>query len=336
MLPAPRVSVIIPSYNAASTLEKAVQSVVAQTESDWELIIIDDASSDGSDKLADQLAKTDARIRVLHQPVNRGKSHAMNCATASARGRWVAILDSDDWYAPTRLQRLLDVGESRDVMMVTDNQFLFDNKAGALAGTAFPIHNPDLFITLDDFVIASDAAASFDYGMLKPIFRTDFVRDHAIDYYEAARLGEDYALLLCYFVAGGTAIIVNEPLYYYVQPFGTLSRQWAQEGRKRYNFEHLLQVNAHFIEKLRPQLQPHQLAHLQQREAQIAAMAYFHQVRECIAAQDIWGMVRRLISAPQTFWQLLADRTLQKLRRLMTIKPTGETTEPSCPCHGQQ
>lgn len=88
-------SIIMPVYNHAAYLEQAVRSVLDQTCGDWELIIVDDGSTDGSGELADRLADTDGRIRVIHQ-ANAGPSAARNAALAVARGPWLTYLDSDD------------------------------------------------------------------------------------------------------------------------------------------------------------------------------------------------------------------------------------------------
>ena len=135
---APRVTVVTPAYNAAHCLSRAVQSVLAQSERDFEYIIVDDGSEDDTRAIATELARSDNRIRTIFLPRNGGASSARNAATDAARGRWVAVLDADDWYEPTRLQRLLDAAERADVQMIADNQVIFDAKANRRVGLAFP------------------------------------------------------------------------------------------------------------------------------------------------------------------------------------------------------
>lgn len=312
---APRVSIIIPAYKAVATLEKAVRSVLAQTEPDWELLIIDDCSPDETGALAERLAMLDARIRVIRQPENRGKPVAMNTATATARGRWIALLDSDDWYAPTRLKTLLDAGEAAAVAMVADNQVFYDAKAQAEAGVALPALKTPVQLDLNAFLASSNASASFDYGMLKPVFRADFIRAHGIEYYEPARLGEDYLILLRFFAAGGTALLLPDALYYYLQPFGTISRQWAQEGRQQYNFALLERINRDGITQVRDRLNPAQLAVLERRGRSIAALDRLHQLRQAAQRQDLLGFLRLTLTAPLPFWHLLGQRLQARLRR---------------------
>jgi succinoglycan biosynthesis protein ExoO len=311
MIP-PTFSVIIPAYKALATLEKAVDSVCRQTYKGWELLIINDASPDGTGALADQLATRDARIRVVHLPENRGKPNAMNVGTDAAQGTWIALLDADDWYAPERLEKLLSVAKD-DVQMLADNQFFFDGKANQIAGTAFPATLPIAMLGLKEFLAAADAMASFDYGMLKPVFRADFLRQHAIRYYEPAKVGEDFLILLTFFVVGGRARLLPEPLYYYLQPFGTLSKQWAQDERKPYDFVLLEQINAHGLQTLHDKLKPAQRTLLARRGHDIAALARFDRLRAALNQRKILSALNLILTAPMPFWRLVENRILQRL-----------------------
>jgi glycosyltransferase involved in cell wall biosynthesis len=97
---APEVSIILPTYNRADTIGRAVQSVLAQTFEDWELVVVDDGSSDGTQEV---LAGIDPRIRVLRQ-ANAGVGAARNTGLAAARGRLLTFLDSDDGWLPHFLE----------------------------------------------------------------------------------------------------------------------------------------------------------------------------------------------------------------------------------------
>ena len=102
----PRISVIVPIYKAEQTLEDCVGSVLAQTFTDWELILVDDCSPDGSGALCDRYAEQDDRITVIHQPRNQGVSVARNTGMARAAAPCIAFLDSDDWMEPAMLETL--------------------------------------------------------------------------------------------------------------------------------------------------------------------------------------------------------------------------------------
>lgn len=104
----PVISVIMPVYNAVQTLERAVESVQAQSRTDWELLLIEDGSKDGSADLCASLAAADLRLRLLRQPGNTGAALARNAGIAQARGRFIAFLDSDDEWLPEKLSLQLD------------------------------------------------------------------------------------------------------------------------------------------------------------------------------------------------------------------------------------
>jgi teichuronic acid biosynthesis glycosyltransferase TuaG len=102
------VSVVMPAHNSEGSLSESVQSVLAQTYADWELIVIDDASTDGTLALARQLASGNPRIRVLPLEQNVGVAEARNRGIGAARGQYLAFLDSDDLWLPDKLQVQID------------------------------------------------------------------------------------------------------------------------------------------------------------------------------------------------------------------------------------
>jgi glycosyltransferase involved in cell wall biosynthesis len=106
-----RVSVIVPCYNYGRFLEEAVRSVLAQSVSDLEVIIVDDGSEDDTPEMAERLARQDSRVRSFRTP-NRGPAHARNLGDSEARGAFLAYLDADDRWRPRKLERQLTVMES--------------------------------------------------------------------------------------------------------------------------------------------------------------------------------------------------------------------------------
>lgn len=104
-------SVIIPAYNAAATLEAALSSLRRQTLPDWEAIVVDDGSDDDTRAIAERWARQDARITCLSQP-NAGVAAARNLGLAHARRDWVLFLDADDWLAPNALARLTQAAQA--------------------------------------------------------------------------------------------------------------------------------------------------------------------------------------------------------------------------------
>jgi len=102
------ISIISPSYNSEKFIHDTIKSVLAQTYSFWELIIVDDNSTDNSIKIIEQYAKTDARIKLLINPTNKGAAFSRNKALEHSRGRFIAFLDSDDIWEPEKLKFQID------------------------------------------------------------------------------------------------------------------------------------------------------------------------------------------------------------------------------------
>lgn len=107
----PSISVIVPVYQAEKFLHRCLDSVARQTFSDWELILVDDGSTDGSAALCDQLAAKDNRVRVFHRKKNQGVSEARNLGINEAKGDYIAFLDADDCYEFQALETLWNLRE---------------------------------------------------------------------------------------------------------------------------------------------------------------------------------------------------------------------------------
>ncbi|MBT3279318.1 MAG: glycosyltransferase family 2 protein [Phycisphaerales bacterium] len=103
--PAPKVSVVIPTYNSAAFLERSIRSIQAQTLDDLEILVCDDASTDSTVDMVHEFARDDSRITLLALEVNAGAGAARNLGLSAARGEYIAFLDSDDEWFPEKLAR---------------------------------------------------------------------------------------------------------------------------------------------------------------------------------------------------------------------------------------
>lgn len=127
----PRFSVVMPAYNTARFVGAAIDSVIAQTETDWELIVVDDGSADATAAVVAGIE--DGRIRLIKQP-NAGVSAARNTGMEAAGGRFVLFLDSDDRMRPDALQRLAAAHDERPDICVAYGDWVFVDEAGQLIG----------------------------------------------------------------------------------------------------------------------------------------------------------------------------------------------------------
>lgn len=117
----PKISVIIPVYNNAAFLPQCLDSLISQSFLDYECIIVDDGSNDGSDIICDDYQKRDNRLRVFHIK-NQGVSHARNVGLEKVKGEWISFVDCDDWIEPNYLSTLYEHADN-DTDVVIGNIF---------------------------------------------------------------------------------------------------------------------------------------------------------------------------------------------------------------------
>jgi len=121
------ISVIVPVYNTGKYLSKCLDSIISQTFSDFELLLVDDGSSDNSGKICDEYAEKDDRISVFHKE-NRGVSSARNLGLDKANGKWICFIDSDDYVKPAYLQYLIENENENVDIIVGGWQPVFEGK----------------------------------------------------------------------------------------------------------------------------------------------------------------------------------------------------------------
>ena len=292
------VTIVIPTYQAEVTLGRAIESALDQTTRDIEVIVCDDASSDSSwSQIAGWLTR-DPRLRALRNRRNHGKSAIMNCAARLACGRWLAVLDADDWYDLGRLSALLATGEKWQADMVADNQFHWDAVAERPVGTAWPSGDAEWELTLDGYLAGSDAYDSFNFGMLKPLVRTEFIRATGLSYDEKSRHGEDFLYLLQFFLKGGKAVVSDKPVYFYTQPFGALSHQWADPGRRRYDFQSVYERSRACLRENAELLTLQQLSLLKTRTERLKCLEDYFRARESWRLGGAKALLSRLVHHP--------------------------------------
>ena len=123
----PKVSVIVPVYKAEKYLRKCVDSILAQTFKDFEVLLVDDGSPDGSGAICDEYAKKDPRVRVFHKE-NGGVSSARQCGLDNARGEYTIHADPDDWVEPEMLEELYAKAKAEDADMVICDYYVNDRR----------------------------------------------------------------------------------------------------------------------------------------------------------------------------------------------------------------
>jgi len=132
------VSIITPAHNSAPFIRLTIESVLSQTHQNWELIVIDDHSTDDTSEIVAQYADRDARIRMLRLQGDRGAAKARSFALKNANGRYMAFLDSDDLWVANKLERQLQFMERNDCAFTFSSYELID-ESGDLMGTTIKV-----------------------------------------------------------------------------------------------------------------------------------------------------------------------------------------------------
>ena len=234
----PKVSVITPAYKAARYIGQAIESVQAQTLTDWEMIIVDDASPDETAAVVERYLD-DPRIKLIRSERNRGECGARNLALEAAQGEWVAPLDADDWFAPERLERLWRFAQEKGAILVADLQLQIDDN-GQTYGVAFsdtlqPPTVPTRY-SIRDYLR--------EHIAIKPFFSRRHALDHNLRYPEGIVLGGDHIFQTQLQLKGAELWIVPEPNYYYrVHPTSMVSAVGRSVEKINTLFERLLQLD---------------------------------------------------------------------------------------------
>jgi glycosyltransferase involved in cell wall biosynthesis len=202
----PAVSVIMPAFNVAPYVGDAIRSALAQTYTDFELIVVDDGSKDQTADVVRQLAREDRRINLVQQP-NRGLAGARNTALRAARGAFFALLDSDDLWEPDFLEEQMAIlGAHPGVDIVTSNGWCLGGVRHGQLARPFPDPRPEP----DLASIIGDEWSVFIMSVFR---RSVYTTIGAFD--ENMRSNEDYDFWLRAAVAGFTFCRNDRPLGHY-------------------------------------------------------------------------------------------------------------------------
>lgn len=220
---APDVSFVLAAFNSAGTITHAIDSALAQEGVAVEVIVVDDCSSDATAALVAAIG--DPRIRLIALGQNRGPGGARNAGLAAARGRWIAILDSDDTVRPGRLKRMIGRAEASDAQIVVDNLDVvsLDGRSVRMFPEATLAALPVL--TLPIFIESNVIfRTGHNFGYMKPVFERRFLDAHGLRFDETLRIGEDYILLASLLASGGRCAVEPSAGYVYHIREGSISR----------------------------------------------------------------------------------------------------------------
>ena len=186
MSKAPAITVLMACRNGGPYLDASLQSIVAQAFRDWEMVVVDDASDDGSAERLEAWAKREPRLRVLHNSGNLGQTASLNRGLAEARGRWIARQDADDLSHPLRLLRqweAVTIAPQLDLLGTSGRMIDAQNRLCGL-----------LDVPTGEGLISRAACFLNPFLHTAVLFRTETFRDRLGGYDERFRIAQDYDL----------------------------------------------------------------------------------------------------------------------------------------------
>ena len=218
----PTVSIIVPVYNAEATISRCIESIINQEYRDFELLLIDDGSTDSSGTICVRYAAEDSRIRLIHKE-NTGVSETRNMALDLACGTYLQFLDSDDWITPNATRLFVEEAERYHCDMVISDFYRVVGKRVAQKGDI----DDDCVLTQEEFSAHMlQNPADFYYGVLwNKLYRRDIVEKYHLRMNPQISWCEDFMFNLEYIRHAEVFYALQVPVYYYVKTKGSLASQ---------------------------------------------------------------------------------------------------------------
>ena len=196
------VSIIMPNYNSGRFIAESIESILAQTHENWELILVDDCSSDDSVKVIESLITDDKRIKLIKLAENSGPAIARNRAIKEAKGRYIAFLDSDDLWHPDKLSKQLSFMKEQDVSLSFTGYDRIDEQSGMVIDKLHVPFRVDYDELLKQNIIGC-LTAMYDTQKLGKVYMPDILKR------------QDFALWLTILKKIPYAYGLDEPLAHY-------------------------------------------------------------------------------------------------------------------------
>lgn len=218
----PTVSIIVPIYNAQNYIRRCIDSILAQEYTDYELILVNDGSTDTSGSICDEYASHDARIRVIHKE-NTGVSDTRNIGIGEAVGDYLQFLDSDDWITPDATKLLVRAATEHHCDLVIADFYRVVGERVAHKGDI----DEDGVLTKEEFAAhMMENPADFYYGVLwNKLYRRDLIETFHLRMDTSVSWCEDFLFNLEYILHADVFYALQAPIYYYVKTKGSLASQ---------------------------------------------------------------------------------------------------------------
>jgi len=234
----PDISIIMPIYNVEDHLERAIQSALNQTSENWELILVDDGSTDNSGQIADKYeGKHRGQITVIHQN-NQGSGMARNTGLEEAVGDYVYFADPDDYFDRTLIEENLEFAQKYDSDIVVFG-YEIENDKGSVKDTKLP-NIPQLPTQKEVRKHFRNFYYSSPYSLWNKLYKASFLREHNLQFTEQ-KLGQDALFNIEVFKYLDSVSVNRQVYYHYIEYPSSAVRQFRSD-----RFELELTIAKHF------------------------------------------------------------------------------------------
>ena len=224
------ISVIMAAYNSEKTIEQAINSVLNQTYPNFELLVVDDCSKDGTVKVVESLAAKDCRVRLIFNEKNSGVSYTRKHGLKEAKGAWIAILDSDDAWAPEKLEKQIELQRQTNADLLFTGSAFMDSDGRPID---WYLHAPSevAYRQLLKHNVLSNSSA---------LVRKELYAEY---YAVGDGMHEDFAIWLSILKEGKKAYGVDEPLLIYRVAKSSKSGNKIKAARMNWNTYRYIGLN---------------------------------------------------------------------------------------------
>ena len=233
----PKMTVVVPVYNVELYLRRCLDSILHQTVADFEVILVDDGSTDGSGEICNEYAEKDRRFTVHHK-TNGGVSTARNLGIDMAKGDYLFFVDADDWLEPIALEKSFDSINKNHVPDAVCFGFCYDNEPMNLATFSQEIEGGKC---IEQFVceLTNGSAEALRHGVnlyapWAKLYKRQIIDEHHLRFDNELKVAQDFWLNLCYFFYCENIVVDNTKVYHYFTNENSLvnrlSKERLQEG----------------------------------------------------------------------------------------------------------
>jgi succinoglycan biosynthesis protein ExoO len=305
----PAVTVLIAAYNAEAFLHRAVESALEQTVPVKEVLIVDDASTDGTVSAARQMCERDERIRLVTLSSNGGPAAARNAGLEAAVGEWIAVLDADDAFLPERLEEMLAYAREVQADVVVDGFRYYNPGRPAREAIGSPVLDegaPNAVVSFEEYLSrARPYGPETDWGLLKPIFRRAFIEEHRLRYPLKTRHGEDFLFMCEAFLHGGRYALCRHAGYLYTSAA-------ANQSRTTRDYRLMYQHTRQLLRDGRIAADPVLVRRIRQRATAVRRLSAEVDLAQYRSTHDYNSIAKRALS-DNAFRKVLAKRFVKRL-----------------------